>query len=170
VLDSNNERYKQELIKQKQEAETRLWKEEEQQQVEQKARKEARVAEKKRQEEKLKRQVEEKEAQRKAEEHQRDLAHYLEANCIAIVEQQQCKNWFKMFLPSSSPSNKNMNLIDLLPLTKRQNIQYLPQETPEAHQQCEELAKEIGVLAVGRESLYKRCMDFGILCIPQNLP
>ena len=56
-----------------------------------------------------------------------------------------------MFLSSSSPSNENMNLINLLPLTKRQCIQYLPQETLEAHQQHEELAKEMGVLAVVEE-------------------
>jgi len=48
-----------------------------------------------------------------------------------------------------------MNLIDLLPLTKRQR---------------EELAKEMGIVAVGRESLCEKCMNFGILCIPQNLP
>jgi len=61
------------------------------------------------------------------------------------------------------------NLIDLLPLTKRQCVQYLPKETPEAHQQYEELAKEMGVAAIGGGSPYKRCADFGILCMPQNL-
>jgi len=50
-----------------------------------------------------------------------------------------------------------------------QHIQYLPQETLEACQRHEELAKEIGVSAVGGGSLCKRCADFGILCIPQNL-
>ena len=74
-----------------------------------------------------------------------------------------------MFLSLSSPSNENMNLINLLPLTKRQCIQYLPQETLEAHQQHEELAKEMGVLAVGGGNLCKQCADFGILYIPQNL-
>jgi len=48
MSDSDNEKYKQELIKQKEEAEARLWEKEEKQQAEQKARKEARVAEKKR--------------------------------------------------------------------------------------------------------------------------
>jgi len=62
-----------------------------------------------------------------------------------------------------------MNLIDLLPLTRRQHVQYLPKETLEAHQQCEELAKEMGVSVVGKGSSCKRCADFGILCIPQNL-
>jgi len=86
------------------------------------------------------------------------------------VEQQWCKNWTKTFLPSSPPSDEDMNLIDLLPLTKRQRIRYLPQETPEARQQCEELAEEMGVPAVGGGSLCERCTDFGILCISQNLP
>jgi len=55
VLDSNNERYEQKLIKQRQEAEARLQVEEKQQRVEWRARKEARVAEKKRQKEELRR-------------------------------------------------------------------------------------------------------------------
>jgi len=63
-----------------------------------------------------------------------------------------------------------MNLIDLLPLTKRQHVQYLPKENLEAYQQHQELAREIGVLAISKGSSYKRCMDFGILYIPQNLP
>ena len=111
----------------------------------------------------------EKETWRKEEEHQRNLAHRLEADRVAAVEQQQRKNWTKTFLPSSPPSNKDMNLIDLSPLTKRQCIRYLPQETPEACQQREELAKEMGVSAVGRGNPCERCADFGILCIPQNL-
>jgi len=48
VSDSDDERYEQELIKRRQEAETRLWAEEEQQQVEQRAKKEVRAVEKKR--------------------------------------------------------------------------------------------------------------------------
>ena len=92
----------------------------------------------------MRRQVEEEEAQRKAEEEevwrkeekcQRDLAHCLEADYVTAMEQQHCKNWSKTFLPSSSPSSdEDMNLIDLSPLTKRQQVQYLPKETPEAHQ------------------------------------
>jgi len=61
-----------------------------------------------------------------------------------------------------------MNLIDLPPLTKRQCIRYLPQETLEACQQREELAKEMGVLVMGGGSPCERCADFGILYIPQN--
>jgi len=86
------------------------------------------------------------------------------------MEQQWCKNWTKTFLPSTTPpSNKEMNLINLPPLTKRQHVQYLPQETPEARQQREELAREMETLGVGGGSPCERCVDFGILCIPQNL-
>jgi len=73
-------------------------------------------------------------------------------------------------LPLSPPSNEEMNLIDFLPLTKRQHIRYLPKETSEAHQQCEELAKEMGIITVGEGSPCERCVDFRILYIPQNLP
>ena len=55
VLDSNNERYEQKLIKQRQEAEARLQVEEKQQRVEQRARKEAKAVEKKRQKKELRR-------------------------------------------------------------------------------------------------------------------
>jgi len=55
VLDSNNERYKQKLIKRRQEAEARLQVEEKQQRVEQRARKEAKAVEKKRQKKELRR-------------------------------------------------------------------------------------------------------------------
>jgi len=76
----------------------------------------------------------------------------------------------KFIFPSTDPpTDEEMNLIDLLPLTRRQHVQYLPKETLEAHQQCEELAKEIGVSVVGKGSSCKRCADFRILCIPQNL-
>ena len=179
MSDSDDERYEQELVKRREEAEARLREEEERQQAERRARKEARAAEKRRQEEELRRQAEEEEAWRKAEEEetrrkeeerQRDLAHRLEADRVAAMEQQWHKNWTKTFLPSSPPSDEDMNLIDLLSLTKRQRIQYLPQETPEARQRREELTKEMGVPAVGGGSLCKRCADFGILCIPQNLP
>ena len=46
MSDSDDERYEQELVKQREEAETRLWEEEEQQRVERKARKEARAVKK----------------------------------------------------------------------------------------------------------------------------
>ena len=179
MSNSNDERYEQELEKRRQEAEAKFWEEEEQQWAEQRARKEARAAEKRRQEEELRKRVEEEEVRRKAEEEetqrreeerQRDLAHQLEADRVAAVEQQWHKNWTKTFLPSSPPSDEDMNLIDLPPLTKRQRIRYLPQETLEACQRREELAKEMGVSVVGGGSPCERYVDFGILCIPQNLP
>ena len=146
MLDSDNERYEQELVKRREEAEARLREEEEQQQAERRARKEARAAEKQREEEEMKRRAEEEEVRRKAEaeearkkeeERQRDLAHRIEADCVATVEQQRRKNWAKTFLPPSSPpSDGEMNLLDFPPLTKRQRVRYLPQETPESRQRC----------------------------------
>jgi len=128
------------------------------------------MAEQKRLEEEACKKQEEEEIRWREEDRQRDLAKHLEADRIAAVEQQQCKNWMKTFLPPSSPpSNKEMNLIDLLPLTKRQRVQYLPQETPEARQRCKELAREMGTSVVSGGSPCERCADFGILCIPQTL-
>jgi len=86
---------------------------------------------------------------------------------IAAVEQQWRKNWMKKFQPPSfPPSDEEMNLLDYSPLTKRQCVRYLPKETLEARQRCEELAREMGTSIVGGGSPYKRCADFGILCIP----
>ena len=179
MSDSDDERYEQKLVKRREEAEARLREEEEQQRAERRARKEVRAAERRRQEKELRRRAEEEEARRKIEEekarrreeeHQRDLAHRLEADRVAAVEQQRRKNWTKTFLPSSPPSDEDMNLIDLPPLTKRQRIRYLPQETPEARQRREELAKEMGVSAVGGGNPCERCTNFGILCLPQDLP
>jgi len=60
---------------------------------------------------------EKEELQRREEERQRNLAHCLEVNRVATMEQQWCKNWAKTFLlPSSPSSNKKINLINLLPL------------------------------------------------------
>jgi len=91
------------------------------------------IAKQKRLEEKAQRKEEEELWQRK-EERQRDLAHCLEVDCVTAVEQQHWKNWAKTFLLPSTPPDEEMNLIDLPPLTKRQCVQYLPKETPEAHQ------------------------------------
>jgi len=55
-------------------------------------------------------------------EYQRDLAHRLEVDCVTTMEQQHWKNWVKTFLLPSTPSDEKMNLIDLLPLTKRQRV------------------------------------------------
>jgi len=77
----------------------------------------------------------------------------------------------KTFHPlSSPPSDEEMNLLDYPPLTKRQRVRYLPQETPEARQRREEVAREMGLLVVGGGNPCERCADFRILCIPQNLP
>jgi len=116
------------------------------------------------------RRKEKKELQWREEEHQRDLAYRLEADHVTAVEQQHRKNWAKTFLSPSTPPNEEMNLIDLLPLTKRQCIRYLPKEIPEACQQHEELAREMGTSVVGGGSPCERCPDFGILCIFQMLP
>jgi len=91
------------------------------------------LRERKRLEEEIQRKQKEKEAHWKEEEHQRDLAHRLEADRVTTIEQQRRKNWMKTFqLPSSPPSNEEMNLFDFPPLTKRQHVWYLPKETLEA--------------------------------------
>ena len=114
---------------------------------------------------------EKEETWKREEECQRNLAHRLEVDCIVVVEKQHRKNWSKTFLPSTNPPfDEEMNLIDLLPLTKRQHVQYLPKETLEACQRHEELAKEIGIAIIGGGSPCERYVDFRILCIPQNLP
>ena len=83
-------------------------------------------------------------------------------DCVTTIEHQCCRNWSKTFLfPSNSPSDKEMNLIELPSLTKRQHVCYLPKKSLEAHQQCEELEKEMGVVVVGGESPYERYADFG---------
>ena len=119
----------------------------------------------------MRKKQEEKETWQREEDRQRDLAQRLEADRVIAVKQQWRKNWMKTFLlPSSPPSDEEINLIDLPPLSKRQRVQYLPQETPEARQRRKELARETGTPVVGGGSPCKRCADFGILCIPQTLP
>ena len=125
------------------------------------------MAERKRLEEEAWKKQKEEETWQREEDCQRDLAKRLEVDRITSIEQQWHKNWIKTFLlPSSSASNKEMNLINFPPLTKRQRIRYLPQETPEARQRCEELAREMGMSVVSGGSPCERCVDFGILCIP----
>jgi len=53
---------------------------------------------------------------------QKDLAHRLEADRVAAIEQQWRKNWMKTFQPPLSPSDEDMNLLDYPPLTKRQRV------------------------------------------------
>ena len=83
-------------------------------------------------------QKEEAERQMKAkEEWQRqkemDNAFHQEAKRQAAVIQVWRKNWLKkvnlrpLVFP---PSEEKMNLINLSPLTKRQQVRYLPKETP----------------------------------------
>jgi len=171
LSDSNDESYETELARRCAEVETLLRQQEEKGRLERQAHKEVKMAERKRLEEKVQKKQEEEETRQKEEDRQRNLAKHLEADHVAAVEQQRCKNWMKTFLLSSSPpSDEEMNLIDLLPLTKRQRVRYLPQETLKACQRCEELAREMGTSVVGRGSPCERCVDFGILYIPQTLP
>jgi len=169
--DSDDERYEEELVCRCQEADRRLRQQEEQERAEHQARKKARVAKKARLEEEARKLAEEVKHRRKEEEQrQKDLAHRLEADRVTAVEQQRRKNWMKTFQPPSSPSDKDMNLLDYPPLTKRQRVRYLPQKTPEACQRRKELSKEMGTSVVGEGNPCERCADFGILCIPQTLP
>jgi len=80
------------------------------------------LVERKKLEEEFWRKQEEEEVQQREEQCQRDLAHCLEADCITAIEQQRRKNWMKTFQPPLSPSNKEMNLLDYPPLTKRQCV------------------------------------------------
>jgi len=172
ISDSNDERYEANLVKKRAEAEALLREQEQKECAERQVRKEAKIAERARLEEET-RKLAEQEQRRKQEEEQcqKDLAHRLEADRVAAVEQARRKNWVKTFLlPPSPPSDEEMNLIDLPPLTKRQRLRYLPKETPEAFQQRKELARQMGTTVVGGGNLCERYADFGILCIPQTLP
>jgi len=170
LSDSDDERYEASLARKRAEAEALLREQEQKERLERQARKKAKLAEWKRLEEAFWRKQEKEEVQQREEQRQRDLAHRLEANCIATVEQQQCKNWIKTFQLPSSPSDEEMNLLDYPPLTKRQRVRYLPQETLEARQRREELSREMGTSVVGGGNPCERCADFRILCIPQALP
>jgi len=184
MSDSDDERYEQQLVKQREEAKARLREEEEQQRVERRARKEARAAEKRKQEKELRRRAEEErqqkeeaERQMKAEEERQrqkeaDNAFHQEADRQAAVIQMRRKNWLKKMNPEplASPlSEEEMNLIDLPPLTKRQRVRYLPKETLEQRREWEETARELGIEPMGAGSPCERCANFSILCLPQNL-
>jgi len=169
LSDSDDELYEAELVRRCAEVETLLQQQEEKKRLERQARKETKIVERKRLEKEAQRKKEE-EAWSREEERQRELAHHLEADRVAAIEKQCRKNWTKTFLPFTTPPfDEEMNLIDLPPLTKRQCIRYLPQETLETRQLLTSLAREMGMLAVGGGSLCERCADFGILCIPQTL-
>jgi len=123
LSDSNDESYEAGLARRCAEVETLLRQQEEKERLECQARKEAKAVERKRLEEEARKKQKEEETRRREEDHQRDLAKRLEVDRIAAVEQQRRKNWMKTFLPPSSPpSDKEMNLIDLPPLTKRQRV------------------------------------------------
>jgi len=127
LSDSNDESYEAGLARRRAEAETLLRQQEEKERLKRQARKEAKAAEWKRLEEETRKKQEEEETRRRKEDRQQDLAKCLEADRVAAVEQQRRKNWMKTFLPPSSPpSDEEMNLIDLPPLTKRQRVRYLP--------------------------------------------
>ena len=127
LSDSDDESYEAGLARRHAEVETLLRQQEEKKRLEHQAHKEAKMAEQKRLEKEVCKKQEEEEIQQREEERQRDLAKHLEVDRVAAVEQQRCKNWMKTFLlPSSPPSDEKMNLIDLLPLTKRQRVRYLP--------------------------------------------
>ena len=91
---------------------------------------------------------------------------------MAVIQVQR-KNWLnKMNLEplASPPSEEKMNLINLPPLTKRQRVHYLSKKTPEQHWKREAMAKELGIEPMGSENPCERCANFGILCLPQDLP
>jgi len=73
-------------------------------------------------------------------------------------------------LLASPPSKEKMTLIDLPPLTKRQQVHYLPKKTPEQCLERKEMAKELGIEPMGAGSPCERCANFVILCLSQDLP
>jgi len=172
LSDSDDKRYEANLAKKRAEAEALLREQEQKECAERQVRKEAKIAERARLEEEAQKLAEEEQLRKREEEQcQKDLAHQLEADRVAAVEQQRRKNWMNKFQPLLfPPSDEEMNLLDYPPLTKRQRVCYFPKETPEARQRREELAREMGTSIVGGGSPCERCADFGILCLPQNLP
>jgi len=114
--DSNDEQYEAELARRHADVEILLRQQEEKEQLECQARKEAKLAERKRLEE-------EEETWWREEERQRDLTHYFKADCVAAVQQQHRKNWLKTFLPlSNPPSDEEMNFIDLCHMTENTQL------------------------------------------------
>ena len=123
LSDSDDESYEAGLARRRAEAENLLRQQKEKERLERQACKEAKIAEQKRLEEEACKKQKEEETRRRKEDCQRDLAKRLETDHVAAVEQQRHKNWMKTFLlPSSPPSDEEMNLIDLPPLTKRQCV------------------------------------------------
>jgi len=93
ISDSDDERYEANLAKKHAEAEALLLEQEQKEREERQARKQARILEKTRLEEEAWKLAEEEQRRKQEEEQrQRDLAHCLEADRVATVEQQQRKN------------------------------------------------------------------------------
>ena len=70
----------------------------------------------------------------------------------------------------NSLSDKEMNLINLPLLTKRQRVHYFPKETLEQCQERKEMAKKLGIELMDRKNPCERYTNFGILCLSQDLP
>jgi len=93
ISDSDDERYETNLAKKRAEAEAFLREQERKEWAERQARKEARIAEKARLEEEAQKLAEENQRRKQEEEQrQKDLAHRLEADHVAAIEQQRHKN------------------------------------------------------------------------------
>jgi len=91
ISDSDDERYEANLAKKRTKAETLLREQEQKERLERQVRKEAKLAERKRLEEEIQRKQEEEEIRRRKEQCQRDLAHRLEVDRIAVVVQRRRK-------------------------------------------------------------------------------
>ena len=103
ISDSDDERYEANLAKKRAEAEALLREQEQKDWLERQVQKKAKLKERKRLEEEARRKQEEEEFRCREEQCQRDLAHRLEVDRVAAVEQQRRKNWMKTFHPPSSP-------------------------------------------------------------------
>jgi len=91
--DSDDERYEASFARKHAEAEALLREQEQKEQEDRQARKQARITEKARLETEAQKFAEEEQRQKQEEEQcQRDLAHRLEADRVAAVEQQRRKN------------------------------------------------------------------------------
>jgi len=90
ISDSDDERYETNLAKKRAEAEALLREQEQKEREKHQARKQARIVEKARLEEGARKLVKKEQCRKQEEEQrQRDLAHCLEADCVAAVEQQR---------------------------------------------------------------------------------
>ena len=101
-----------------------------------------------------------------------DIFHQEADQQVAVIQVRQ-KNWLKKANPellASPPSEGEINLIDLPPLTKRQRVCYLLKGTLERRWKKEELVRELGIEPMSGETPCERCANFGILCLPQELP